>query len=465
MGKNFDGEKKSSVKKHIGKYKLMLKEKSMSYFDVEEFEDIVEYFINKEKITEAQNALKYALNLHPGAFSLLLKQAQVYVESEKTEKALAVLGKLKAIHPEEPEIYFWLGMVEISKKNFEAAENDFAKLLKFMKEDDEEILLLVAFSYIQQGEFKRALLYLKKAYSINQKNSYVLYDLAYCYEQIKDYEKSAINYQKYLEENPFEANVWYNLGVIFTNLGENEKAIDAYDFSIAIKPDFSHSLYNKAILLENDNKNEEAIDVYKDFLKIEKNSIEGLNGLATCYRKLEEYKLAEETYKIALEKDKNNIDTLYGIAAVSALTDQNLEGLNYIIRVLRIEKTNPDVHYLAAKIFSRLGYFERSEESFIKALTLMPDNPKFWVSFSELFYETDVQKSIELLDEAIKIIPDNAEIMYLLAEYSFYAKNNEKASEYLKQAVALDKELLNDFLQKCPSAVNNKEVKLITQSI
>jgi tetratricopeptide (TPR) repeat protein len=453
MEKNNDGDKKSSVKKHIGKYKSMLKSKHRYYFDVEEFEDIIEYFISKEKPLEAENAIKYALNLHPGAFNLLMKQAQIYVETERPDEAMKLLMKLKAIQPEAPEVYFWIGIVEMSKNNINNADENFMKLLEVMKDEDEDILLLAAFSFIQHGEYKRAIHYLKRAFNISPKNKYALYDLAYCYEQIKDYHNASLYYRKYLEENPYEASVWYNFGVINSMLQEYETAIDAYDFAIAIDPKLNSALYNKAVIYSNLSRFDEAISTFIEFLETEKNSIDGNNGLGDCYRKIEEYENAEKAYLKVLEIDKNNIDALYGISAVCALSDQNLEGLNYVIRALRIEKRNPEFFYLAAKIFLRLGYNQKSEEHFIKALEIDPFKVKYWKSFSELFVETEPEKSISIIKEALKVIPENADLYYLLAEYLFNFNKQEHANKFLAKAKNLDPDYLNEFFENCPEAL------------
>lgn len=464
MGKNNDGEKKSSTKKHIGKYKLMLKNKVRYYFDVEEFADIVEYYINKEKLREAETALNYALNQHPGAYILLLKQAQIYVESERPEEALSLLKKLRAIHPEEAEVYFWIGIVEISKNNIDSAEENFDKLLKFLKEEDKDILLLVAFSYIQHGEFSNALRYLNKAYKIDPKNSYVLYDSAYCYEQIQDYENSIVFYKKYLEINPFESTVWYNLGVIFSKNGETENAIEAYDFSIAVNPKFAAPYYNKALLFAEIGKTNDAVELYNELLSIEQNSTDGLLGLAECYRTMEEFELSTKTYEKVLALDKNNVDALYGMASVAALTDNNLEGLNYVIRALRIEKRNPELYYLSAKIFNRLGYLDRAEVQFQKAITLNPEKAKYWISYIDIFTDQESEKIIEILSEASKIIPTDAQIKYLLAQYLYMNKSGEKASKILEKAVALSPDLLDEFLENCPEAAQYAGAKLMTKT-
>lgn len=464
MGKNYDGEKKSSTKKHIGKYKQMLKNKVRYYFDVEEFADIVEYYINKEKLKEAETALNYALNQHPGAYILLLKQAQIFVESERPENALSLLKKLRAIHPEEHEVYFWIGIVEISKNNIESAEENFDKLLKFIKEEDKDILLLVAFSYIQHGEFEIALRYLTKAYKIDPKDSYVLYDSAYCYEQIQDYDNSIFFYKKYLEENPFEATVWYNLGVIFSKNGETENAIEAYDFSIAVNPRFSSPYYNKAVLLSSIGKNTEAIELFNELLSIEHNSIDGLLGLAECYRTTEEFDLSYKTYEKVLELDKNNVDALYGIASVAALTDNNLEGLNYVIRALRIEKRNPELYYLSAKIFNRLGYLDRAETQFVKAISINPEIPKYWISYIDIYSDDEYDKIIEILSEAVKILPADAKLKYTLAKYLFLNQSPEKASKILEKAVAINPAMLEEFFEDCPDAAQYTGAKLMTKT-
>ncbi len=462
MENNSKGNDSPYADKHIGRYKSMLKKQARYYFDVEEFEGIIDYFLEKGKVKEAENALKYSFKLHPDSVSLKLKQAHILIDRDEIETAFNLLNQMKSIQSKEPEVYFLLGFIEVANSNIDNAEDHFIEYLRLGGTDD-EVLSSIAFVYEQNGIFDKAIQYLNKAYSLNEKNKYVLYDLAYCWEQAGDLEKSAEFYEKYLEENPFSANGWYNYGVINNLLKRYKKAIEAYDFAIALKPGFSSAYFNKASVLANRGKCKEAIDVHKEFLKIEKRNIQSLTHLADCYRKISDLSNAMKFYKKALKVDKYYSDALYGVASVYYLKNDYLEGLNYIIRATKNNNKNFEYHYLSGLLFSNLGHVEKAEVCFLKSLKINPFSKKIWLSYADLFTKENDDRTMNILLEAEKIVPDNAEINYRLAAYFFDLNNIVLANKHLEKAITVDADLVHQFLDYCPNAMENSDVESLLE--
>ncbi len=72
----------------VQRFEEMLSTQQSFYFDVDEFEDIVNYYIDKNNPKQALKVLEFALDQHPMSGGLLICKAQVYISLHKPNQAL-----------------------------------------------------------------------------------------------------------------------------------------------------------------------------------------------------------------------------------------------------------------------------------------------------------------------------------------------------------------------------------------
>ena len=87
----FDDEMLSSV----SRYEEMLKNHTRHFFDVHEFEDIIDYYLDSENFTEAATAANYAARIYPRALSIQLRMAEILIDKGQPVKALSILNKIE----------------------------------------------------------------------------------------------------------------------------------------------------------------------------------------------------------------------------------------------------------------------------------------------------------------------------------------------------------------------------------
>ena len=97
MNKDFDKYDNNDVSLLITKFELMLDQNNSFYFDVEELEDIIEYYIDKNNLKKAYKAVLFAGEQHPNSVVFILRKAQLFASSNKTQKALELFEKQKNI--------------------------------------------------------------------------------------------------------------------------------------------------------------------------------------------------------------------------------------------------------------------------------------------------------------------------------------------------------------------------------
>ena len=449
-----------SASEVVERYKSMLRSKKHIYFDVSEFEEIIDYYLESNKLEEAENAYQYAKSLHRYSNELKLKRAQILVDKQEHSEAETLLIEMASVMPSTPHLYFLFGYMYVDTGRMEEAAEAFSQFIYFTSESNKgDAYASVAFLYVQKNYYDEALSYLKKAEKFNQKSKYILYESAYCYEKIGEFEKSIFYYEKYLKLQPFSSNVWHNVGIVYDIIGNTDKAIEAYDYALALNPNFESALINKASVELNNGRYANALQSYETFLKKYPKSVDALSGIADSYRYMADYEQATEYYRKALKADKYHAHTLYGMALVYYEKNDNFEGLNYVLRALKNEKQNANYHLLAALFFDRLDYKDKAKESFIKSIENNPFSHIAWISLADLYVEHETEKAIELLEEAAGMLPNSAEIYYRLAAIYYQLQKFSEAEESLQQALNTDDSLLEQFLYEYPTMAKNEALK------
>jgi len=78
MEEYFDPNSDPETQELIKRFEEMLDTHGHRFFDVDEFEDIVDYYQIRGDLKSAMRALRHGVSQHPENATLMLKKAQVY---------------------------------------------------------------------------------------------------------------------------------------------------------------------------------------------------------------------------------------------------------------------------------------------------------------------------------------------------------------------------------------------------
>jgi len=445
---NFESKEFAGI---VKRYKKMLSEERVEFFDVADFEYITDHYIDKNQLTNALQACEIALAQHPHSIIVKIKKAQVLVSQMKIEKALHLLKLLAEVEGNNPEILLMLGTCYHLQGENDKAYEYFTMVERFSFDDRDEMMHNIGSNYIQSGDFQKAIIFLEKAYAANPQNESALYDLAYCYDKIWNDERSINLYNKYLDLDPFSESAWYNLGIIYTRREEYDKAIEAYDFAMAIDEKYSSALFNKANTLSAAERYEEALECYKEYLEIDKNSTDTQLYIAECYLQLEDFTNSIQHYKLAIQLHPKNADAWYGAGVVLMIEERLAESLVFLKKALKIDSKCADYWNAFAKVNASLDKYEEALIAFQKSIELEKTNPEFWLSYADFYYQYDQNAlAIKTLIDADGIKGDCAPIHYKLTGYLVENDEEQLAKLYLKKALTENYSLHTDLFTEFP---------------
>ncbi len=445
----------------VDRYKEMLEKKVQYYFDVEEFEEIIDSFLSINLLYDAYNVVQLAIKQHPKSVEIQLRKAHIMIEEGRTIESLRLLTKLQKISSSDLIIYLLKGAVYISMGDIENAEQEITDMFKITDEDEIAYYAYnIGIAYQKFSYYDLALKYLNKSLKAEE-DKWVFFDLANCYNKLKKYDLSTKYYNKYLDEEPYDEKTWYTLGLIYYKNKKYDEAVDSFDFSLAIDDKFINALFYKGLTYIKSKEFDKAIVVFKDYLLLDENSEEAHYYIGKSYYILNNHPIAYKHFSKALELDFMHADSWYGKSIILLSEKKYSEALHSVMQALKVESENGAFWNIAGIIYTKMKKFNEAERALKKAIFYNDKISKYWISYASLKQEQRLYtKQIMILKEAYNMIPDSAEINYNLAAILLVHKKEKKAIFHLEKALNINNNKKHIF-NKLYTNSNNKVSELL----
>ena len=137
------------------------------YFDVEDYELIIDHYLEEDDLEKCFLVLQNAMEQHPNTISLSLRQVQFLISKNNTEKALRILKEVEAIDPYNRDIFRTRGDIYSQLQYYHEAIKEYQKAIDDTEENLDEIYSNIAYEYENLHNYDKALEYLKKAIDFN----------------------------------------------------------------------------------------------------------------------------------------------------------------------------------------------------------------------------------------------------------------------------------------------------------
>ena len=140
----------------------MVRDDQHYFFDLDEFEELIDYYLFNNEIRKAESCIAIALEQYPGETGILLKKAQFLISTDKNEKALKILSDLDGSNFDDYEIHMAKGNLYSQLDRSEKAIEEYTLALHD-SDDLDEILSNIAFEYENLGKYEKAIEFLTQA--------------------------------------------------------------------------------------------------------------------------------------------------------------------------------------------------------------------------------------------------------------------------------------------------------------
>jgi len=442
----------------VNRFKRSLISGRTKYFDVSEFEGIVEQLLEEGDLLGSEIAAEQGIKIHPNAVPLQLKYAQILINKGLYEKSLRYLKTAEKVDSKNPDVHLMKGSAQMIIGKESDALISFRKAVKYAGSEIDDILYQIGSTYVQIGNIPKAIYYFEKTIRANPYNDLALYDLGFFYDQENNLIKSIEYYNKYLDIDPFNQYVWFNLGTVYNKSEAHDRAIEAYEFAYALDSEFHMALFNIGNALANAENYSEAIEKYKEFLAIEPANDEAYCYIGECFLNLEDYVQSHEFYIRAIELNKDNDTAWFGIGLILWI-EQNFEAsLKFIKKAIKIDGENSEYWLTLGKINKDFNDKKNAVSALKKAARIEVENIEIWLTWTDLYlkFEEPVN-AVRILKKGIEKNPD-VMLKYRMAVLLFEQKRKEEAFQQLALALMQDSGQVEFMFELNPKLRKNSRI-------
>ena len=433
----------------LEKCERMLETKIETYFDVFEFVELLDSFIDLGKLNKAFTLVNIAHKQHPNNTEIEYRKARIHVERNDADAALEILKKLIKIDHGNAEYHTAMGVAYTIKNDYVSAVKHFTIANELDPEEEEDNLYNMGVTFINCNQYELALQYLETAHAKFPQNILVIYDLAYCYERLLKFEESIELYKTYIDLDPYSEHAWFNLALIYLRVDKMEEAIQAFDYALAVNDSFATAYFNKANCLTSIDKYEEAIDSYLELLKLEPENIVGLLCLAECYEKINDFENAYNYFHKVTDLSPEYSEGWYGLALISFFDGDIKQAKTLFEKAIELDETNDKYWISYGILLKEINLIQEAINSFKKAIKLNNTEYEAWLQYSQIEYDlNNVNVAKKILLQALKTARHPA-VYYTLAAMHANEKDIVKALEYFKIAYKEEPELSSYFFDMC----------------
>lgn len=440
----------------VHRFEQMLSSDASYYFDIDQFEEIIDYYCEHNQFPAALGAIQYGYGLFPENMTLMLREAQILSGMGQLTKALKQLKKIERIEVNE-EVLLTLASIYSQQREHAKAIQLLRKALDLgSNEYADDIYLEIALEYENMQRFDKAQEILQEAITKRPENEVLLYELAYVFD-INDRSAEAIEYyQQFLESHPFSFPAWYNLANAYQKIGQLHEAMECYDYCLAIQEDFTPAYYNKAHTLFKLERFQDAVQVFEETYAYEPPQAPVYCHIGECFEKLNQYDKALFYYRKSIQVDEFYADAFLGIGITMDLMDKTQDALAFIERAIEIEPENPDYFLFKIEFLKKLQRLDEAQSIAESVISKFMDNEDLWLDYSDIFFmRGEYDKALNSIQTGWQYCPQSNDLGFRQVAYLIQSGKTGEAEDIMFRMAMRHPEGLNDLEEYFPEIKNS----------
>lgn len=463
---DFQDEEWNSMDELLALYEQTKNGEHTRMMDEEEFEHVIDHFIQISNEEQALLACDIAATYYPFSSAILLLKAEILTQAQKYGQALNVLDEMEQIEQNNIDAVLLRSDILLSQFKYDQAallleqkSNDFAR------KDKVEILLELSDVYDECEEFDAVFDTLVRVIKIDRRNEEALQKICFWAEFTERLEESITLHTNLTDEDPYNTLAWFNLGAAYQGLKFYEKAIDSYEFCVAIDDKFEFAYRNMADAFMRLKWYESAIDVLQKHLEIAKPEDVIFEAMGYCWEKKKDMQRARHYYREASNLNPEDDTIFYKIGETYSREKQWEKAMKSYTRALNIDKDNAQYCMAIGNCLMQMQITNEALACFVNAVRLKPGNKTTWVGLLKALYITEhYDEILTQLEVARAHCGDKADFRYMQAAALFEMGKSKEAMLQLEKGLKMMPSKIKFFTELNPDyALRNSITELIAK--
>lgn len=336
--------------------------------------------------------LETALELNPNHSQILNNLGTAYLSTGNYSKAYEVYVKSSILDPKNSLTFHNIASIlQIQNKHVEACEY-FEQAYKIDKV--ETYLVSWALSEFKAGMFDKAINHYKKLVAQHPEKHNFQYNLACCYEMTGEYTFAIGILEQLTMLNPKSKGMAQKLANLYLKTNKLQKAKEIYERLISKGLISEEIYYEYALICVKTNNLDTAETILKKVIELNPDAAYARKDLGVIFLNKRLFDYAREEFEKAYEIAYENLDVIFEYANFLHATSD----------------------------------FTKAQELYQKAYEKSPQNPNILV-FNSLNYfaQNNLTEALKYIELALRIVPDDAFILFTAGKINYALKNYEKA--------------------------------------
>ena len=405
---------------------------------------LAELYITEKNQDDAEKVLKAAV-LDFSDDSVGIKSrvhlAQLYMQKENIDAAVSILDEAVKISPNDSEVNFIKGKIQLIHKDYEYA---IISLRNVIKDDPENVVayILLSAALEANGEEEQAVEIIRRAYENNRTNENGLMKLAAYHASNKNNDELEKVVDRYLSVDPdnYEA-LSYKSKILNEKKMFSEAKVYASKM-IKLYPNMPNGYIHSVPYLHAENKISDAVILIKDAYSRVTDNGTILKLLASLYVSQKDFEAATSMVRSAI-LDKGETAELNMLIAKIELSSNKIEDAKAsLLKVVSIKPVWDEAYFQLAKIYMDEKQNSKAMDILQRGLAETKNDLKLSLTLANLYESlNDFSSAINVYEKAYEKNPDN---VILINNFAVVLSDHGIAVDSMKRAVELVDKLKNE---------------------
>jgi tetratricopeptide (TPR) repeat protein len=441
-----------SLEDLLARFEKLKKGITSSLLDEEDFEQLIEYYLQNSNEEQALLACDIGRTYYPFSSSLLLLKAEVLTQYQKLGQALKVLDEVDQLDQQNIDAVLLRNDIFMAQNKFDKASEWLEQnLSKFDGKEQVELLLELSEVYDELENFNAVFDTLKRIVQKERRNEEALQKICFWADFTGRLEESVAIHTQITEEDPYNTLAWFNLGAAYQSLKFYEKAIDAYEYCIAIDDKFEYAYRNLADAYMRMKWFENAIEVLEKHLEIAKPEDIIYEALGHCFEKKKDFSKARNYYRQAFQLSPKDDSISFKIGETYTKEKKWEKAINAYTVALNLNKENVSYSIAIGNCLMELNIFNEALILYLNAVRLKPSQKNTWIALIRgLYFSKMYKEGLTQIPMAKESCGEKADFFYLHAALLLELGKTKEAMLQLEDGLRLSPSKARSFTQLCP---------------
>ncbi len=417
--------------------------------------------------------LEHILRLSPTDKETFLRLGKVYMDEEKTPQALSLFSRMVKAFPDYYVAHFYLGEVQLTSGQPEAALASFHKTIQLepdlleprfrlietytdlglqknqsnildvfhdileMDPDNDRAMIELALFYYASQNFQKADEIFALLGQKAKENPSLVVTTAQILIPEKRYEDAVTVMSQFRKVAPANSNLNFFLGMAYEGLSNQEKAIEYYLKVTPDHPEYKKTILSIAFLYRDMDRIDEAVRFLEQHHRQSPTDIDITTYLASFYQEDNQHDTAIALLQTALKENPENTALMFKLGAVQDEAGQRQACIDTMKALILIDPEHASALNYLGYTYAEMGIHLDQALKFIqRALEIRPGDGYITDSLGWIYFKKqEYDKAVYYLEQAVALSEYETVIAAHLADVYVKTGDREKAVSLYKKAL------------------------------